>query len=89
MLKAEYLGTGIYIDKFKRLDERQILVTAYPYRTRQNVLNELVANIVVGDGFPCSCKEIEVVLKQVLNELPDNYNTFTSKNSRLCIKLTW
>lgn len=89
MLKAEYLGTGIHIDKFKHLDERQILVTAYPYRTRQNVLNELVANIVVGDGFPCNYKELEIVLKQVLNELPDNYNTFTDKNSRLCIKLSW
>lgn len=88
-LKAEYLGAGIHIDKFKHLDERQILVTAYPYRTRQNVLNELVANAVVGDGFPCSCGEIETVLKQLLNEIPDNYNTFTGKNSRLCIKLSW
>lgn len=89
MLKAEYLGTGIHIDKFKHLDERQILVTAYPYRTRQNVLNELVANIVVKDRFPCNYKELEIVLKQVLNELPDNYNTFTDKNSRLCIKISW
>ena len=87
MLKAEYLGTVIYtLDKFQHLDERQVLVTAYPYRTRQNVLNELVANAVVEDGFPCSCEEIESVLKRVLNELPDNYNIFTDKNSRLCIR---
>lgn len=90
MLKAEYLGTGIStLDKFKHLDKRQILLTAYRYRTRQNVLNELVANAVIGDGFPCSYRELEVVLKQVLNELPDNYNTFTEKDSRLCIKLSW
>ena len=89
MLKAEYLGAGIHIHKFKHLDERQILVTAYPYRTRQNVLNELVANVVVGDGVPYSCREIEAVLKQVLNQLTDNYNTFTGKDSRFCIKLSW
>ena len=89
MLKAEYLGTDSHIDKFKHLDELQILVTAYPYLTRHNVLNELVAIAVVGDGFSCSYRELEVVLKQVLNELPDNYNTFTDKNSRLCIKLSW
>ena len=89
MLKAEYLGTGSHIDKFKHLGERQILVTAYPYRTRQNVLNELVAIAVVEDGFPCRYRELEVVLKQVLNELPDNYDTFTDKNSRVCIKLSW
>ena len=48
MLKAEYLGTGTYkVDKFKRLDDNQLLVTAYPYRTCQNALNELVANAVV------------------------------------------
>ena len=59
MLKAEYLGTDSHIDKFKHLDERQILVTAYPYLTRQNVLNELIAIAVVGDGFPCSYRELE------------------------------
>ena len=90
MLKAEYLGTGTYkVDKFKHLDDNQILITAYPYRTRQNVLNELVANAVVGGGFPHSCREIEAVLKQVVNELPDNYNTFTGKDSRFWIKLSW
>jgi capsid portal protein len=90
MLKAEYLGTGTYkVDKFKHLDDNQLLVTAYPYRTRQNVLNELVANAVVGGGFPYSCRDIEAVLKQVLNELPDNYNSFTGKDSRFCIKLSW
>ena len=90
MLKAEYLGTATYkVDKFKYLDDNQLLVTAYPYRTRQNVLNELVANAVVGGGFPYSCREIEVVLKQVLNELPDNSHTFTEKDSHFCIKLSW
>lgn len=90
MLKAEYLGTGTYkVDKFKHLDNNQLLVTAYPYRTRKNVLNELVANAVVGGGFPYSCREIEAVLKQVLNELPENYSTFTEKDSRFCIKLSW
>ena len=64
MLKAEYLGTGTYkVDKFKHLDDNQLLVTAYPYRTRQNVLNELVANAVVRGGFPHSCSKIEAVLK--------------------------
>ena len=83
MLKAEYLGPGTYkVDKFKHLDDSQLLVTAYPYRTRKNVLNELVANAVVGGGFPYSCREIEAGLKQVLNELPNNYNTFTEKDSR-------
>ena len=90
MLKAEYLGTVTYkADKFKRLDDNQLLVTAYPYRNRKNVLNELVANAVVGGGFPYRCREIEAVLKQVLNELPDNYNTFSEKDSRFCIKLFW
>ena len=90
MLKAEYLGTVTYkADKFKRLDDNQLLVTAYPYRNRKNVLNELVANAVVGGGFPYRCREIEAVLKQVLNELPDNYNTFSEKDSRFCIKLSW
>jgi hypothetical protein len=90
MLKAEYLGTDIdTVDKLKHLDERQILVTAYPYMTRQNILNELVANVVFGDGFPCSYRELEIVLRQVLNELPDNYNTCIEKNGRLCIKLSW
>lgn len=90
MLKAEYLGTATYkVDKFKHLDKNQLLVTAYPYRTRQNVLNELVANAVVRGGFPYSCRDIEAVLKQVLNDLPDNYNTFTEKASRFCIKLSW
>jgi hypothetical protein len=90
MLKAEYLGTVTYkVDKFKRLDENQLLVTAYPYRNRKNVLNELVANAVVGGEFPYRCREIKAVLKQVLNELPDNYNTFTEKDSRFCIKLSW
>ena len=90
MLKAEYLGSGTYrIDKFKHLDKRQLLVTAYAWRTRQHILNELVANAVVGGGFPCNCREIEAVLKQVLNQLPDNYNTFTEKDGRFCIKLSW
>lgn len=90
MLKAEYLGTDTYkIDKFKHLNEHQLLVTAYPYRTRQNVLNELVANAIIGGGFPYSCREIEAALKQVLNQLPNNYNTFTGKDSRLCMKLSW
>lgn len=61
-----------------------LLVTAYSYWTRKNVLNELF-----GGGFPYSCREIEAVLEQVLNELPDNYNTFTEKDSRFCIKLSW
>ena len=90
MLKAEYLGTGISTaEKFKHLDNRQILLTAYPYITRQNILNELIANAVIEDEFPCSYRELELVLKQLLNELPDNYNTFTKKDSRLCIKLSW
>ena len=92
MLKAEYLGTDIYtVDKFKHLDEHQILLTAYPSQDRQNILNELVANAVLGDGFPCKYRELEAVLKQALNELPDNYNTSTEKNenSRLCIKISW
>lgn len=90
MLKAEYLGTGIYtIDKFKYVGNNQIFVTAYPYMTRQNVLNELVANAVVGDGFPCKYRELEAVLRQVTSELPDNYNTCIEKNSRLCIKIFW
>lgn len=90
MLRAEYLGTGTYkVDKFKHLDNNQILVTAYPYRTRKNVLHELVANAVVGGGFPYSCREIEAVLERVLNELPENYSTFTEKDSRFCIKLSW
>ena len=90
MLKAEYLGTGTYkLDKFKHLEERQLLVTAYPWRTRQNILNELVANAVVGGGFPYRCREIEAVLKQVINQLPDSYNTFIEKDGRFCIKLSW
>ncbi len=89
MLKAEYLGTGTCkVGKFKHLNNNQLLVTAYPYRTRQNVLNELVANAVVG-GSPYSCREIEAILKQVLNELPDKYNTFTEKDSRFYIKISW
>ena len=53
MLKAEYLGTGIHpVDKFKYLDNNQILLTSYPYQTRQNVLNELVANAVIRDKLP-------------------------------------
>lgn len=90
MLKAEYLGTAINtVDKIKHLNERQILVTAYPYMTRQNVLNELVTNVVVGDEFPCSYKELEIVLEQILSELLNNYNSWVGKNSRLCIKLSW
>ncbi len=90
MLKAEYLGTATYkVDKFKQLDDNQLLVTAYPYRNRQNVLNELVANAVIGGGFPCSCREIEAAMRKVLNEIPDNYNTFTEKDSRFCIKISW
>ena len=58
MIKAEYLGTGSHIDKFQHLDERQILVTAHPYRTRQNVLNELVAIAVVGGRFPYRYREL-------------------------------
>lgn len=89
MLKAEYLGIGIYRDKFKHLEDKQIIITAYPYRTRQNVLNELVANAVLGDGFPCSCRDIEAVLKQVLKELPDDFDMLTENDSRLCVKLSW
>lgn len=90
MLKAEYLGTVTYkADKFKYLDGNQLLITAYPYRSRQNVLNELVANAVIGGKFPYRCREIEAVLKQLVNEIPNNYNTFTEGNSRLCIKLSW
>jgi hypothetical protein len=90
MLKAEYLGTTIdTVDKFKHLDERQILVTAYPYMSRQNVLNELVANVVFGDRFPCSYRELEIVLRQVLSELPDNYYACIEKDGRLCIKICW
>ena len=89
MLKAEYLGTGTHpVHKFKHLDNNQIILTAYPYYTRQNVLNELVANAVVRDKLPCKYKELEAVLKQVLSELPDNYNTCNEKNSRLYIKLS-
>lgn len=89
MLKAEYLGISTYkVDKFKHLDHNQLLVTAHLYRTRQNILNELVANTVVGGGFPYSCRDIESVLRQVLNGLPEDYNTFTEK-SRFCIKLSW
>lgn len=80
MLKAEYLGIGIYtINKFKYIGNNQILLTAYPYMARQNVLNELVANAVLSNGFPCKYKELEAVLKQVISELPDNYNTCTEK----------
>lgn len=90
MLTAEYLGTGTYkVGKFKHIDDNQLLVTAYRYRTRKNVLNELVANAVVGGRFPYRCREIEAVLKQVVNELPDNYNTFTEKDSHVWIKLSW
>lgn len=90
MLKAEYLGINIYTaDKFTHLDDNQVIVTAYPYMTRQNVLNELVANVVFGDGFPCSYRQLEIVLRQVLSELPDNYNTCIEKDSRLCIKISW
>lgn len=90
MLKAEYLGTGTYkVDKVKYLDDNQLLVTAYPYQNRQNALNELVANEVVGGVFTYSCREIEAVMKQVLNKLPDKYNTFTEKDSRFCIKIFW
>ena len=89
MLKAEYLGTVTYLEKFKHLDDNQLLVTAYSYRSRQNVLNELVANAIVGGGFPYKCREIETALKQLLNELPNKSNTFTEKDSRLCIKLSW
>lgn len=88
MLKAKYLGT-FKAGKFKHIDDNQILVTAYPYRLRKNVLNELVANAVIGDGCPYSCREIEALLKQVVNEIPENYNTFTEKDSRVCVKLSW
>ena len=89
MLKAEYLGTGIYpANKFKYPDGNQILLMAYPYQNRQNVLNELVANAVVRDKIPCKYKELEAVLRQVLSELPDNYNTCNEKDSRLYIKLS-
>ena len=89
MLKADYLGTGIHpVDKFKCLDDNQILLTAYPYQTRQNVLNELVANAVVRDELPYKYKELEAVLRQILSELPDNYNTCNEKDSPLCIKLS-
>ena len=89
MLKAKYLGTGIYpVDKFKYLDNNQILLTAYPYQTRQNVLNELVANAVVRDKIPCKYKELEAVLKRLLSELPDDYNNCNEKNSCLYIKLS-
>jgi hypothetical protein len=79
MLKAEYLGTGIHTEKFKHFEDHQILVTVYPYQIRQNVLNELVAKAIVGDGFPCGCRKLKVVLKQVVNELPNNYNIFNKK----------
>ena len=89
MLKAEYLGTGIHtVYKFKHLDNNQIILTACPYYTRQNVLNELVANAVVRDKLPCKYKELEAVLRQVLSDLPDNYNTCNEKDSRLYIKLS-
>lgn len=89
MLKAKYLGTGIHtVYEFKHLDNNQIILTAYPYQTRQNVLNELVANAVVRDKLPCKYKELEAVLRQVLSELPDSYNTCNEKDSRLYIKLS-
>lgn len=89
MLKAEYLGTSTYkVDEFKHLDSNQLLVTNYLYWIRKNVPNELVVNAVVGGGFFCSCKKIKAVLKQILNELLDNYNAFTEKNSYFCIKLS-
>ena len=89
MLKAEYLGTGIHpVPKSKHLDDNQILLTAYPYHNRQNILNELVANAVVRDKIPCKYKELEAVLRQVLNELPENYDTCNKKDSCLYIKLS-
>ena len=78
MLKAKYLGT-FKASKFQHLDDNELLVTAYPYRSSQNVLNELVANAVIGDSFPYTNREIEAVLTQVVNEIPE-YNTFTEKD---------
>jgi len=50
MLRGEYLGI-CRAGKFKHLDEHELLVSAYPYHIRQNVLSELVANAVVRDSL--------------------------------------
>lgn len=88
MLKVNYLGI-FQVEKFKHVNKSELLLSAYPYRIHQNVLNELVANAVFGDGIPYTCRDIEAVLKQVVNELPENYNSFTEKDSRVCVKLSW
>jgi len=61
---SEYLGI-CRAGKFKHLDEHELLVSAYPYHIRQNVLSELVTNAVIRDGVSYSCRDIEAVLKQV------------------------
>ena len=88
MLRGEYLGI-CSSGKFKHLDAHELIVSAYPYRLRQNVLSKLIANAVVGDGVLYSCRDIEAVLKQVINELPENYDTFPEIDGCVCVKLSW
>lgn len=75
MLRGEYLG--ICTRKLQPLDAHELLVSGYQYRLRQSVLSELIANPVVGDGVLYSCRDIEAVLKRVINELPEKYDTFS------------
>lgn len=77
------------LTEFAHANNHELIRSAYPYSLRQNVVNELVAKAVVADGFPYSNREIEEVLKQVVDELPDNYNTFIGKDSRVFVKLSW
>ena len=88
MLRAEYLGF-CKADKFKHIHQHELLVTSYPYWIRQNVLHELFANAVVGDGIPYRCRDIEAILPQIVNELPENYTTLTEQDSRICVKISW
>jgi len=67
---SEYLGI-CRAGKFKHLDEHELLVSAYPYHIRQNVLSELVTNAVVRDEN-IAWSGTETGLKQ----LPENYDTF-------------
>lgn len=86
MLVGEYLGI-CKLNRLKHLDENELLISAYPYRSRQSVLNELVANAIVGDLIPYKCREIEAVLQQVVTKLPKDYNDCS--DSRICVKLSW
>ncbi len=56
-LKIEYLGI-CKAGKFQHLNDNELLITTYPYRQRQGVLNELVANAVV--GYRCLYRNREI-----------------------------